>query len=96
MQLAIDSTILTSLCKQEDIAYLGLFGSQSRNEATSSSDVDILVDFNNTKSFFELARVKEKLEKTFGKPVDLVLKSTIKEQLKPYIMKDLVTIYGKD
>jgi len=54
-----------------------------------------LIDFKETKSFFELARVQEALEKIFNKKVDLVLKSNIKSSLKPYIFNDLTTIYEK-
>lgn len=75
--------------------YLGIFGSQARGEAKPSSDVDILVDFDQPKSFFQLARIKEKLEKVFNNRVDLVLRTNIKEQLKPHIMHDLITLYGQ-
>lgn len=95
MQIIVDQNAINNICRTEDIAYLGLFGSRARNDAKSSSDVDILVDFIKTKSFFELARIQEKFEKVFDKKVDLVLKTTIKEPLKRYIKKDLITLYEK-
>lgn len=95
MQLLVDQNLINSICNQEGIAFLGLFGSQSRGDAGTSSDVDLLVDFDHTKSFFQLARIQQKLEKAFDKKVDLVLNTAIKESLRPYILKDLITLYGK-
>lgn len=93
--LNINQSLLDSICKDEQIVFLGLFGSQARNEAHHLSDVDLLVDFNQTKSFFELARIQEKLENAFHKKVDLTTKNSIKPALKASIFKDLVTLYGK-
>jgi uncharacterized protein len=95
MQLTINHNAIRSICKQEDIIYLGLFGSQARNEAKKDSDVDMLVQFKETKSFFELSRIKDEFEAVFGKKVDLVLKSAVKETIRDYIEKDLITLYGQ-
>ena len=95
MDLPINNKLLEIVCSEEDIAYLGLFGSRVRGEAKTTSDLDVLVDFQQPKSFFQLARTKEKLEKIFNKKVDLVLKTALKQELKTSVMKDLVTIYGQ-
>ncbi len=95
MQILINQNLINKICDQEGIAYLGLFGSQARGDANKSSDIDLLVDFEQTKSYFQLARIQEKLEEAFDKKVDLVLNTSIKKSLKPYILKDLVTLYGK-
>ena len=83
------------MCDRENIAYLGLFGSYARGEAHKKSDIDLLIDFNDTKSFFQLTKIQEAFENIFKKKVDLVLKDNIKESLKSYILKDLVTLYEK-
>lgn len=95
MQLTINHDALISICKQENIIYLGLFGSQARGEAKKNSDVDILVQFKEVKSLFELSRIKYDFEAVFGKKVDLVLKKSVKKLIKPYIEKDLVTLYDQ-
>lgn len=84
---------IKSICSRENITFLGMFGSQARGEANEKSDIDLLLDFRETKSFFELAHIQDELELIFGKKVDLVLKPFIKEQLKPHILKDLITVY---
>ncbi len=95
MQIQLYLNAINKICNQEDILFLGLFGSNARGEAKSSSDIDILVDFKETKSFFELSRIQEKFENIFEKKVDLVLRNSIKDPVKSYIQKDLITLYEK-
>lgn len=85
-----------SLCREQGIRYLGLFGSTARNESGQDSDVDLLVDFNTTKSLFELADLKISLENVLGKKVDLVMRKNIKKIIEPYINQDLITIYEQN
>lgn len=95
MKLSINQKQLESICNEQDISYLGLFGSQVRGDARQDSDVDILVDFPQTKSYFALARVQEALQNMFNKKVDLVLRTNIKPRLKQHILSDLMTLYEK-
>lgn len=84
------------LYSKQGVTYLGLFGSTARGEQTRTSDIDILVDFNQTKTLFDLANVQTGLESILGRRVDLVLKKNVKPQLLPYIEKDLLTVYEKN
>lgn len=63
-------------CKQWNITEFSLFGSVLTEKFNENSDVDVLVSFkeNTSYGFFELARMKEDLEKIFGKKVDLLTK----------------------
>ncbi len=70
---------------------LGLFGSAARGEASATSDLDFLVEFER-KSFHAYMDVKFLLEDLFGCRVDLVLSDTIKPRLRPIILKE--TIYA--
>jgi predicted nucleotidyltransferase len=90
-----DKAIIVDLCNREQISYLGLFGSVARGEQSTSSDVDLLIDFPQVKSFFELGKIQDKLEKILNKQVDLVLKNNIKTDLKVSILKDAITLYEK-
>jgi len=95
MKISVDQNQIESVCNKQNIVYLGLFGSQSTGEAGINSDVDLLIDFSETKSYFQLAKVQEELEGIFKKNIDLVLKSNIKDSLKEYILKDLKVLYEK-
>lgn len=85
----------TNLYKQYGVNYVALFGSYARNEQQPSSDIDVLVDFDEPKSFFELADVQFSLEKALGQKVDLVIKSSIKKNILPYIHQDIIPVYEK-
>ena len=57
---------------------IGLFGSYSRNEATSDSDIDIAVEINSKNNFRSFFSLKYYLEKAFHNCVDLGIESSIK------------------
>ena len=50
------------LTKQFGVKSLSLFGSVARNEATSASDVDLLVEFNRPVGYFGLFALQDYLE----------------------------------
>jgi predicted nucleotidyltransferase len=72
------------------VSSLALFGSVARNEATATSDIDILVDFNRTGGLFEFVRLKNFLEEILGHPVDLVTRDALKPQLRQKIIQESV------
>ena len=69
---------------------LYLFGSVARNEASDESDVDLLVEFARTPSLFEFARLRRALSEVLGRPVDLVTRTALKEQLRSRILAEAV------
>jgi len=93
MNSVISPNIVRKICLKNQINYLGLFGSYARGDNQPDSDVDLLVEFGATKSLFDLMRVKKEFETTLHKDVDLVLRKNIKPLIKPYIERDLVTLY---
>lgn len=95
MKINVDTKKLQNICKANDISYLGLFGSHAVGKQREDSDVDLLVDFNNTKSLLEKGRVLIELQNLFNREVDLVSKKNIKPSLKPFIDKQLITLYGE-
>ena len=68
---------------------IGLFGSCVRGEARRGSDIDVLVDFNQP-SFDNYMDLKFFLEGLFGREVDLVLADSLKAQIKPDVMREVV------
>ena len=67
---------------------IGLFGSFSDETFNEESDIDILVELNQPIGwkFFSLEIY---LEKIFGRKIDLVTKSALKEQIKDKILKQV-------
>jgi len=68
---------------------LALFGSAVRGEVRGDSDLDFLIDLD-PKSFDAYMDVKEYLESRFGCPVDLVLRSALKPELRDEILREAV------
>lgn len=71
---------------------LGIFGSYSREEANESSDIDLLVRFKKGASLFGWAGLVRDLEKKLGVSVDVVPENSLKKELRPQVLKDLVEI----
>lgn len=92
-EINFDTKKLQNICEANDISYLGLFGSYAIGRQQENSDVDLLVDFNITKSLLEKGRVLIELQNLFDREVDLVSRKNIKPTLKPFIVKQLITLY---
>mgnify|MGYP001544814207 CR=1 FL=1 len=71
---------------------IGIFGSFARGEENENSDVDLIFEFLDGATFFDLVELKEFLETELNRTVDVVSNSAIKEELKEYINNDLVAV----
>jgi uncharacterized protein len=85
---------INKVCQQAGISYLAVFGSQARDEASPNSDVDFLVEFEETPSLVSFIRTKQQFEEILERKVDLVTKKGLSKYLRPYIKNDLRKIYG--
>ena len=73
--------------------FVALFGSYARGDEKITSDVDILVNFKEPISLFEHAGITMELENKIGRKVDLVTQKGMSRFIRPFITKDLVTLY---
>ncbi len=80
------------LSNQFGVRTLTLFGSVARNEATSSSDVDLLVEFNRPVGLFGLFALQNHLEDLFGCPVDLGTPESLKPRLKERVLREAIRV----
>lgn len=71
---------------------VGIFGSYSRNEQQRESDLDILVDFNDSVNLVELIGLEQELTELLGIKVDLVTLKSVNPSLNDYIQQDLIRI----
>jgi predicted nucleotidyltransferase len=70
-----------------------VFGSVVHGDATPESDLDLLVDFGQTrKSLFDIHDLQDDLQATLGRKVDLVLFDFIKPRLKKRILASQVPV----
>jgi len=67
---------------------IGLFGSYVRDQATESSDIDLLVDIQkDKKTFNNFLSLNYYLEDLFGRKVELVTSQSLSPYIGPHILK---------
>ena len=86
---------LVSFLTKHGARKIGLFGSVARGEERPDSDIDILVEFNEIKSLFEMVGIELDLADILGKKIDLVTEGSLSPYIKDKVMKDLVVIYDE-
>ena len=84
---------VSDLCKQYDIAFLGVFGSYGRGDFDKESDIDLLVRFSKQKSLLDLVRIERVFTIRLGRTVDLVTEASISPYLKDRIKNEVQPIY---
>lgn len=75
---------------QLGVRQIGLFGSQSRGDATAASDLDFLVEFvKGQKNFDNYIELCFLLEDIFGKKIDLLTPESLSPHLKEHILSEV-------
>jgi uncharacterized protein len=79
------------LRQQFSVKSLALFGSVARGEATETSDVDLLVEFERPVGLFHFFTVQHYLEDILGvAQVDLVMPDALHKELKEGILREAI------
>ena len=81
-------TEILALAAKHGASNVRLFGSVARGEDREESDVDFLVDMQETRSLFDLIGLQQDLEKAIGRKVDVLTSSGINRYLKDRILGD--------
>ena len=71
---------------------LALFGSVARDEATTKSDVDLLVEFEGQVTFDCYMDLKFFLEDSLGCSVDLVSRKMLKPQIRDIVEREAIYV----
>lgn len=83
---------LPSLSKEYGIKSLGVFGSYIRGEQKRGSDLDVLVEFNETPGLLTYIKLENELSQILGTKVDLVMKKTLKPVIGEHILSEVVYV----
>ena len=93
MTYTLDTHHLIDICRQNDVNFVGLFGSMARGDATEQSDIDLLVKFSRPKSFLALVRLERELTTGLGRKVDVLTEGSLNPHLRDDILHDLQVKY---
>jgi predicted nucleotidyltransferase len=88
-----DTDRLIEICRRNDVARIGLFGSMARGEATGQSDIDLLVYFTKRKSLLAHVALERQISTALGRKVDLLTEAAISPYLRDRIKNDMRVIY---
>lgn len=85
MQIQEIENKLISILRNYGAQKIGIFGSYIRGEQRADSDLDILVNFSDTKSLLTLIRIERELSEQLGIKVDLLTEQSIS----PYLIDQI-------
>ena len=83
----------TPVFRQHGVRYAAVFGSVARGEDRPESDVDLLVRLGRPMGMVGYMRLVENLESSLQRKVDVVTEQSLNEHLRPFVVRDLATIY---
>lgn len=69
-----------------------VFGSVGRGEATTSSDLDLLVDMSAGRSLLDLVALGDELEEALGVAVDVVTERSVSPYLRDRVLAEAVAL----
>jgi predicted nucleotidyltransferase len=88
---------VASFCADNHIKRLSLFGSALEDEMTETSDIDLLVEFeeDSTPGFFGLSEMEQELAKILGgRRIDLRTLGDLSRYFRDEVRKTSVVVYG--
>ena|SRR3990170_516661 len=71
---------------------IGVFGSVVRGEQKTTSDIDVLADFEDDADLFDLVGLGLFLEERLGQKVDVVPVRALRKEIKETVLKEVVNL----
>jgi predicted nucleotidyltransferase len=70
----------------------GIFGSYARGEQKDTSDIDILVDFEDDADLFDFTGLALFLEEKLNLHVDIVPEKSLRKEIKRSVLKEVIRV----
>ena len=90
--LDILKRLLPEIQERYHVRSLALFGSFARDDYSVESDVDILVDFKEGASLFDLTGLGCFLEDTLQRKVDVVSRKALRKEISERVCHDVIAV----
>lgn len=87
----LQKTVLPTL-RRYGVRRAGVFGSYARGQSRADSDIDILVEFEEGRSLFDLSGLRIELSDLLGQPTDVVTYASLHPRLRKSIIDEEVPI----
>jgi len=88
----LDLERLVSIARKNGATSVSLFGSFSRGQADSASDLDLLIEFEKGRTLLDLVRLERELESVLGMDVDVVTPSSLHPSIRDSVMEQRVQV----
>lgn len=82
----------TEIFENYNLKELGIFGSMARGENNDDSDIDMIVEYNSTPDLLKYIELENHIEHLLKIKVELVIKKTIRPELKKEILREVIYI----
>ena len=95
LTLDVDRDRLREVCERYGVASLEVFGSVARSDNRPDSDIDLLYVLKpGTRLGFRLFDLEDELTAVFGRPVDLVARTSVNTYLREQVLAEARTLYA--
>ena len=74
------------------VTKMSIFGSVARGDAGSTSDIDVLVQFDGPATSAKFFGLQFWLEDLTGRTIDLVTDKALRPELRPYVERDRIDV----
>ncbi len=81
-----------AIAERHGAGNIRIFGSRSRGEASSSSDLDLLVDMSKGSSLLDLIGLKYDIEEALDLQIDVVTEAGLSRHLKDHVLREAVSL----
>ncbi|MBI4318113.1 MAG: nucleotidyltransferase family protein [Chloroflexi bacterium] len=80
------------ILRKHGVLRASVFGSVARGEATTNSDIDLLVSLPETKSLLDLVGLELDLQEALGRKVDVLTYAALHRRIREQVLKEQVAL----
>ncbi|OKH19057.1 nucleotidyltransferase family protein [[Limnothrix rosea] IAM M-220] len=97
LPITINQESLEEYCLRHHIQRLAVFGSALRDDFTKESDLDLLVEFQDSHTpGWEIVTIADELSTLFGRRVDLRTSMDLSRYFRQEVEQEAIAIYEQD